>query len=60
MSRRDRLLRRLEQRWIACFGEPPSLRCDPDLMTELLEEAESRAAPRRAVSPVTGEAAAPP
>jgi hypothetical protein len=59
MSRRDRLLRRLEQRWIACFGEPPSLRCDPDLMAELLDEAESRRE-RAGLSPAASQAAAPP
>lgn len=38
MSRRNRLMRRLEQRWIACFGEPPSIRTDPELMMAVLRE----------------------
>ncbi|MGA0601781.1 hypothetical protein ACO2Q3_13830 [Caulobacter sp. KR2-114] len=42
MSRRNRMIRRLEARWIACCGEPPPIRTDPDLMLAILEEAEAR------------------
>lgn len=41
MSRRNRLIRRLEDRWIACFGEPPPIRTDPELMLAVLEETDA-------------------
>jgi hypothetical protein len=37
MSKRDRKLKTIERRWIAQFGEPPSLRTDPWLMLQILE-----------------------
>lgn len=54
MSRRNRLIRRLEDRWIASFGEPPPIRTDPELMLAILEEAE---AARREAQPKLGRAA---
>ena len=49
MSRRSRLLHRLEARWIACYGEPPPILGDPDLMRALMnaEMAPESRAPRR-------------
>ena len=44
MSRRNRLLRQLEQRWIACYGEPPPIRTDPKLMLAVLETMAKEAA----------------
>jgi hypothetical protein len=41
MSRRNRLLRHLESRWIACFGEPPPILTDPDLMRAVLDEVQA-------------------
>lgn len=52
MSRRHRKLAMIERRWRDRFGEPPSLRTDPDLMLRILE-ADERKHPRpltRAVS----------
>jgi hypothetical protein len=51
MSRRNRLIRRLEDRWIACFGEPPPIRTDPELMLAVLEEADAE---RRLAQPAMG------
>lgn len=51
MSRRNRLIRRLEDRWIACFGEPPPIRTDPELMQAVLDEAEAE---RREATPAMG------
>ena len=45
MSRRQRRLRDIEQRWVALFGEPPSIRTDPVLMLKILTDYERRAAP---------------
>jgi hypothetical protein len=39
MSKRDRRLKVIERRWLARFGEPPSLRTDPALMLRILEGA---------------------
>ncbi len=52
MSRRNRLLRRLEARWIACYGEPPPILSDPDLMRALMnaDMAPENRAPRRDVA----------
>ena len=44
MSRRQRRLRDIEQRWVALFGEPPSIRTDPVLMLRILTDYERRAA----------------
>lgn len=38
MSRRLRKLKVIERRWIARFGEPPSLLTDPLLMQRILDE----------------------
>jgi hypothetical protein len=38
MSRRNRLIRQLEARWIACYGEPPPIRTDPELMLAVLDD----------------------
>lgn len=45
MSRRQRKLRDIEQRWVALFGEPPSIRTDPVLMLRILKDYERRTAP---------------
>ncbi|RYF90635.1 MAG: hypothetical protein EON95_16570 [Caulobacteraceae bacterium] len=37
MSRKDRQIATIERRWKARFGEPPSLRTDPELMLQILE-----------------------
>jgi hypothetical protein len=44
MSRRNRLLRQLEQRWIASYGEPPPIRTDPKMMLAVLETMAAEAA----------------
>jgi len=54
MSRRNRLIRRLEDRWVACFGEPPPIRTDPELMLAVLEDCEAQ---RRASRPAMGHEA---
>ena len=55
MSRRNRLVRQLEQRWIACYGEPPPIRTDPKMMLAVLETmaAEAAAAADAALAAVT-------
>ena len=55
MSRRNRLVRQLEQRWIACYGEPPPIRTDPKMMLAVLETmaAEAAAAAEAALAAVT-------
>ena len=47
MSRRNRLIRHLEARWIACYGEPPPIRTDPELMLAVLNADMARNAPAR-------------
>jgi hypothetical protein len=42
MSRRNRLIRQLEARWIACYGEPPPIRTDPELMLRVLDDMAAR------------------
>lgn len=42
MSRRHRKLAMIERRWRDRFGEPPSLRTDPDLMLRILEADERK------------------
>jgi len=42
MSRRNRLIRQLEARWIACYGEPPPIRTDPELMLRILDDMAAR------------------
>ena len=37
MARRQRKLKSIERLWRERFGEPPSLRTDPDLMLRILE-----------------------
>lgn len=44
MSRRHRKLAMIERRWRDRFGEPPSLRTDPDLMLRILEADERKEA----------------
>jgi hypothetical protein len=39
MSKRERRLKVIERRWLARFGEPPSLRTDPTLMLRILDGA---------------------
>jgi len=39
MGKRDRWLKVIERRWLARFGEPPSLRTDPTLMLRILDSA---------------------
>jgi hypothetical protein len=41
MSRRQRLLTQVIDRWIRRFGEPPVLRTDPRLMERILAEIEA-------------------
>ena len=55
MSRRNRLVRQLEQRWIACYGEPPPIRTDPKMMLAVLETmaAEAATAAEAALAAVT-------
>ena len=50
MSRRNRMIRQLEARWIASFGEPPPIRTDPELMLAVLDDmlARDRATRRQA------------
>ncbi|HWA60071.1 MAG TPA: hypothetical protein VG939_01790 [Caulobacteraceae bacterium] len=50
MSRRNRLLRSIEQRWIARFGEPPTIRTDPALMLRILDDDERRPRPLEAAA----------
>jgi hypothetical protein len=45
MSKRQRVLRDIERRWIALFGEPPCIRTDPDLMLKILVDYERQARP---------------
>ncbi|MFO1015151.1 MAG: hypothetical protein U1E50_15460 [Caulobacteraceae bacterium] len=54
MSKRQRLFRAIERRWVVLFGEPPSIRADPDLMLRLLDEHERA---RRDAPVQTSEAA---
>jgi hypothetical protein len=49
MSRR-RKLQIIERRWFERFGEPPSLRTDPELMRRILEAAEAKPEPAKAAS----------
>ncbi|WGM38237.1 hypothetical protein [Caulobacter sp. NIBR1757] len=51
MSRRDRQIAAIERRWKARFGEPPSLRTDPELMLRILEDDERKC--RAAMTPHT-------
>ena len=39
MNKRQRRLEVIERRWLARFGEPPTLRTDPELMEDILERA---------------------
>lgn len=32
----DQMREAIEELWIAVFGQPPSIRCDPRLLTEIL------------------------
>lgn len=57
MSRRNRLIRSVEARWIACYGEPPPIRTDPKLMLAVLNAAMAEEA-RRAATREDAEAAA--
>lgn len=51
MSRRNRLIRHLEARWFACYGEPPPIRTDPELMRSVLDAAmASEAAAKREIA----------
>lgn len=47
MKGRNRLLRSIERRWTATFGEPPAVLADPDLMLSLLEAEEATPRPPR-------------
>ena len=42
MSKRQRLQRSIEHRWLETFGEPPFIRTDPDLMLRILESEQER------------------
>ena len=42
MSRRHRKIAMIERRWFIRFGEPPTIRTDPDLMLRILEEDERK------------------
>jgi hypothetical protein len=42
MTRPSRKIVMIERRWKARFGEPPSLRTDPELMLRILEDDERR------------------
>jgi hypothetical protein len=42
MSKRDRKLRIIERRWLARFGEVPSLRTDPAIMQRILDSTPER------------------
>ena len=55
MSRRARLIRRLQQRWLARFGQPPAIRAAPELMEKILEEDERRTAGDIAAKPWTAD-----
>lgn len=60
MSRRNRQIRHLEARWFACYGEPPPIRTDPDLMRSVLDAAmasDAAAALREAALIERGEGA---
>lgn len=48
MSRRLRKLAMIERRWRDCFGEPPSLRTDPELMLRILEAEQRKLRPQPA------------
>jgi hypothetical protein len=37
MSKRERRWKAVERRWIARFGEPPTLKTDPALMQRILD-----------------------
>jgi len=50
MSRRNRMIQSIVDRWIERFGEPPPIRTDPELMRSVLE-ANAHCAPRRAQPP---------
>lgn len=39
MKKRDQRLQGIEARWVARFGEVPTLRTDPGLMEEILDQA---------------------
>ena len=56
MSRRARLIRRLQQRWLARFGQPPAIRAEPELMAKILEEDERRSAGEPSAKPWTADA----
>ncbi|HYE44387.1 MAG TPA: hypothetical protein VEA44_01305 [Caulobacter sp.] len=45
MARRQRKLKSVERLWRERFGEPPSLRTDPDLMLRILEASGPKAKP---------------
>ena len=46
MARRQRKLKMIERRWLERFGEPPSLRTDPELMLKILEASAPQAPPK--------------
>ncbi len=48
MSKRQRVMRDIERRWTALFGEPPCIRTDPALMLKILQDYERRARPAAA------------
>ena len=48
MSRRLRKLAIIERRWRDHFGEPPSIRTDPELMLRILEMDQRKVQPLRA------------
>jgi hypothetical protein len=55
MSRRNRLIRQLEARWFACYGEPPPIRTDPELMLAVMDaDVASEAAAAREAAALEG------
>jgi hypothetical protein len=47
MSKRERRWKAVERRWIARFGEPPTLKTDPALIQRILDSESPRAAVTR-------------
>ena len=45
MSKRARRLKVIERQWTERFGEPPTLRTDPDLMQAILDREGGEAKP---------------
>lgn len=48
MAGRARKQKTIERRWRERFGEPPSLRTDPDLMLRILESSGPKPVPTKA------------